>query len=403
MKSFFSAAEVKSTKPSSGISKCGSCGLFRTCNSPKMKYVGKGEKKILIVTENPTQEEDRNGNGTYLGASGAFLKECLRENGIDLFEDCWRINAIQCYPGEEVPTDNQILACSPNLIKTVLELQPVSIILLGTVAVKALLSWAWKDSIGSGETWMGMNIPCQKLNSWINPTYSPNFLLKKDDPLYDRMFLKHLKKSLLKTKAPWKKDPEHIKKVEIIINPKEVISIIEEQMGISKTIAFDYETNALKPEIEGAKIVSCSICFDGKKTIAFPFSPSVIPSFVELLKSPIQKIASNLKFEERWSRYHLKTRVRNWYWDTMIAAHVIDNRPEITSIKFQSFVLLGTPSYNDNVKEYLKSKEKSKLNRIHEIPVNELLLYNGLDSLLEYKVAMRQIKILRGINDIANY
>jgi len=113
-----------------------------------------------------------------------------------------------------------------------------------------------------------------------------------------------------------------------------------------------------------------------------------------MTKSPMPKIASNLKVEDRWTRAKLGHRVRNWYWDTMIAAHVLDNTPGITSIKFQAFVHLGQGDYDSHIKPFLKARKESKFNRIHELDLNDLLLYGGLDSYLEYWVAMKQIRLM---------
>jgi len=109
-----------------------------------------------------------------------------------------------------------------------------------------------------------------------------------------------------------------------------------------------------------------------------------------LLKSSIGKIASNLKFEERWTRYFLKHRVRNWDWDTMLAAHVLNNATGITGLKFQAFVQLGQSQYDKHIEPYLKSSKGQHLNRIREIPLKDLLVYNGMDSFLEIKLATLQ-------------
>ena len=96
----------------------------------------------------------------------------------------------------------------------------------------------------------------------------------------------------------------------------------------------------------------------------------------------------------------LKTRVRGWLWDTMQAAHSLDNRQGVTSIKFQSFVQLGQPSYNDKIHDFMTSDDKKEddshaVNRIvQDIPMHELLVYCGLDSLLEYKVAVKQARLM---------
>ena len=102
-----------------------------------------------------------------------------------------------------------------------------------------------------------------------------------------------------------------------------------------------------------------------------------------------------MKFEQRWTMNKLNTRVRNWVWDTVLNAHIIDSRPNITSVKFQSFALLGLESYDSHIKPFLKSKKGLKVNQIlEEIDLQSLLLYNGLDSLTEWHLAMAQAEIL---------
>jgi hypothetical protein len=78
----------------------------------------------------------------------------------------------------------------------------------------------------------------------------------------------------------------------------------------------------------------------------------------------------------------------------MLAAHALDNRPGITSLKFQVFAMLGMGSYDDHIKPFLKTKGKLRLNHIDEIDERDLLLYNGLDSLYEYKLAQLQMPLL---------
>jgi hypothetical protein len=73
----------------------------------------------------------------------------------------------------------------------------------------------------------------------------------------------------------------------------------------------------------------------------------------------------------------------------MLAAHCLDNRPGICSLKFQAFINLGVPSYNERIAPYLEASH-GPYNRIHEILLDDLLHYNGIDSLLEVKLAQYQ-------------
>ena len=75
----------------------------------------------------------------------------------------------------------------------------------------------------------------------------------------------------------------------------------------------------------------------------------------------------------------------------MLAAHVLDNRGEISGLKFQAFVNLGQPSYDDHFKKLLRPLAGKKLNRASkEIDIHQLLKYCGCDSLLEVLVAEKQ-------------
>lgn len=76
----------------------------------------------------------------------------------------------------------------------------------------------------------------------------------------------------------------------------------------------------------------------------------------------------------------------------MIGAHAIDSREGTKSLKFQAFVRLGMESYNDHIESFLKSKGSMSPNRVDKIELKDLLLYNGLDSLLEFKLALVQMQ-----------
>jgi len=79
----------------------------------------------------------------------------------------------------------------------------------------------------------------------------------------------------------------------------------------------------------------------------------------------------------------------------MVAAHVLDNRKEICSLKFQAFVRLGQPDWDSHLKKFMQVDGSNEKNRIKEIPLRSLLLYNGMDSLLEYKMWQIQSQELK--------
>lgn len=394
--------ELFSTTPKesvrfSNVPLCGSCNLHKQCISPKMKPTGQGRRKILIVAEAPGEQEDQEGT-QLIGVSGQILRNILKRNKVDLDRDCWKTNAVICRPKKnKIPSDKIVQACFPNLWKTIKTLKPNVIILLGTVAVKSLVGTLRNETISSQEPWVGWTIPCQSLNTWICPTYHPAYVLYKRNQPVEKFLEQHLQKAIkLANSRPWGVVPDYRKDVEVIENTRQASLVLEEFLKSKKPIAIDIETNCLKPEYERSEIYSCSVCSNGTRTIAYPWSGDVIDSTIQLLKSPIKKIAQNIKFEDRWFRNKLGIKVNKWFWDTMIATHIIDSRPKITGLKFQAFVQLGQNTYNDKVEDLLTVKNKNNhINRIDEIPFHELLLYNGLDSLLTYKIAKLQLKRFR--------
>jgi hypothetical protein len=306
--------------------------------------------------------------------------------------------SVSCYPSNKKIDANIIEACSPLLFKAIKEFNPNSILLLGDISTKSVIKHLYKTNTGNLDTWSGWTIPSMELNTWICPTYNPLSLLNKNQiktQILIKLFEEHLQKSIkLAARKPFKKIPNYEKRIKKLLNPQEIIKIINSKLEICKLASFDYETNCVKPEVLNSQIYSCSICFDEIETIAFPWTSSIFSIMKKFLKSPIKKIAANMKFEDKWTRYHLKSIVKNWYWDTMLASHIIDNRPATKSLKFQSFVHFGIGDYNSHIEPFFNSSKDKKINNIHKIDMMDLLTYNGLDSLLEFKLAKLQMKQL---------
>lgn len=400
MEALFSTEEFAKTEaPESLYPKCSSCLLYKKCQNGKMPHSGKGKKRILIVGEAPGEQEDKN-NTQFCGETGRLLERVLDSVGIDMRRDCHLANAIACRPTRNgrnrTPTLKEVSWCRPNLVNTIKEVEPEIIIPLGAVALKSILTGLWRDKIGAVTRWLGWQIPSQIGNYWICPSWHPSYVYRDrempDYKLLLKLWKKDLKAAVELEGRPWKKIPDYRSKVQVIMDAREAADIIDQLVKDKpECCAFDYETTCRKPESEYAEIVSCSVS-DGKTTISFPWMGKAISAMKRFLKSPIPKIASNFKFEERWSRKLLELSVVNWDWCTMTGAHWLDSRSGITSIKFQAFVLLGFPIYDEGVKPYLMSEDKggNSPNRIRECDLHALLLYGGLDSLLEWLVARVQ-------------
>lgn len=394
---FFAASTLmQSRAPAALVPRCGACGLYKQCVTPKMPVSGKGRRKVLIVGMAPFEQDDKQGKH-FVDKGGLVLREELKRIGVDLDRDCWKTNALICRtPNSVLPSNEQISHCLPNLKNTIKELEPDVIIPMGHAAVHALIGWLWQDDVGEINRWVGWQIPCQSLNAWVCPTWQPESLQYAKDEVLRLWWGRHLSAAFKLNGKPWAQPPDYMNQIKLYVNSDQAVTALEAINKRGGVVAFDYETDRLKPDGERARIVSASVCYGGRRTFAYPWVGHACAATGRMLRNPsVKKIASNLKFEDRWTRRMFGHGVKGWLWDTMINAHIINHKEETTSIKFQSFVLLGHEAYDEHIKPQLKSKGSREVNNIlRQVDTMDLLRYNALDSLLEFKVAEKQMEVL---------
>ena len=113
----------------------------------------------------------------------------------------------------------------------------------------------------------------------------------------------------------------------------------------------------------------------------------------------IKKIAANAKYENDWSNVKLNSPINGLLFDPMLAQHCVDNRQRICSLEFQSYVYFGIQPYDAHIKQFLKTEpvRGNAINRVFEADLKDLMLYNALDSLITFRLAIVQMELL-GIN-----
>lgn len=410
---FFSLTQFADTRPAPLIPKCGLCQLDKQCLSPKMPLWGQGERGILIVAEAPGKDEDER-NRPLVGKAGQYLRSVLVRLGIDLDRDCFVTNALICRPTLKVgatattaeyrknrsPTKNEILYCRPNVVKHIQDIAPHTIILLGGPAVESVVGWLWKEDVGKISRWTGWNVPCQKINAWLCPTNHPSYCMRQDESIKgggksvaSLLFQQHLEQAFAHHSRPFSVVPDYKEQVQVVVTPKQAAHLIRELIRMNRPVAFDYETEALKPDSKTVDIVSCAAS-NGIVTVAYPWVGETIPATRELLLSDLPKLAHNMQFEQRWAQRKLGIQVRNWALCTMLGSHILDNRKGTASLKFQAFVRLGQPQYDEHMKPYFNGQGGNGKNRSREVDLRTLLLYNGLDALLTFELAKIQANLL---------
>lgn len=367
-----------------------------------MEVGGSGHFPVYWLAEAPGATEDQRGT-QMCGKGGKYLRRMAKRIADIDIEDCYKDNAVRCRPPKNRnPKPLEIESCRPNVIKSIQTIQPKVIIPMGTYAISSLFGHLRSKEVGTISQWRGALIPDPTLKAWICPTFHFAYVNRESTPRVARVIMEEdLRRALDRLKKPLPDFQDDNQYVELLKQPSEIKAYLKDLIRHPKKFpfaAFDYETTGLKPHREGHDIVCASVCTDWNHAVSFLMMEEIKPTFCRFLKeSRIRKVASNMKFEHIWSRVILDTIVEGWVFDTMLAAHVIDNRPGITSLKHQAYRRYGVADYDSHLESLLKPKSKggNEFNQIQNIAPRDLLIYCGLDSLYEFRLAWDQIEELR--------
>ena len=396
----------KSARPSVKALNCFTCGLYSGCISPKMKPTGEGKKRILVLAESPGRIEDEQGT-QLIGESGQLLRQVLKSLNIDLDIDCHKTNSCSCRPeNNREPKQIEINSCRQRVLSEIKTFKPHIIIPLGSIAVESLIGDRWHKDLEGISRWRGWQIPDRDLNAWICPTFHPSFVLRSEgNPTIAHYFKKDLEAAIGLIDKPIPVFEDEKAKVTIVETEKEALKWLDYIEKNVTELAIDYETSGIKPQKTGHFIASFALAWSTptRACIALKTTPTMQKTIglKVLANRRIGKIAHGFKFEELWSRVILGTRVANWVWCTQTAAHVIDSRNGASWLKFLVYTHFGLVDYDSHIESYLESVEDNGngFNRINELPIKTLLLYNGLDALFTLQLAEIQREQLKNNTD----
>jgi len=402
MKGFFTKKDYFAPRTKEKIEEvkdpCESCGLYKGCKHPKMKYTGKGQKEILIIAEAPGKTEDEKGI-QLIGEAGQILRNALKDIGYDLDHDFWKTNSVICRPPDNrKPTRKELKLCYSNLENTIKELNPKFIWLMGSSAITSFYSHRFSES--AVNVWRRRLIPDFDRNCFVIPMYHPSYILRNKDEKLDIIFQRDIKWALscLSKKMPSQIDLS----VNVLDGRQEIEDFLECVLEDKKPIVFDYETSALNSHLLDPKIWSIGI-----NNVSFGLDhPEVkyeISGIEKLWKKILQnkdilKINQNIKFEHLWGLARFDTETEGWVHDTMVTQHILEYRSTSIGLKFQSFVRWGVPDYEKEMKKYiLEGQQKNKLN---EMPLKNLCRYNAIDTLVTRKLYEEQVMELAKDEDL---
>ena len=153
-----------------GVAECQLCGL---CRQRKQAVLGVGDENAdwLFIGEGPGAEEDERGE-PFVGAAGKLLDAMLASIDLTRGNDVYIANAVKCRPpGNRTPEAAELAACAPYLARQIALIRPRLIVLLGRVAVQAVLGEDRALAGLRGKTLAYRDIP-------VVVTYHPAYLLR---------------------------------------------------------------------------------------------------------------------------------------------------------------------------------------------------------------------------------
>lgn len=401
MQGFFSKTETSSAgmykgKPLS----CTACGLLSSGGGKFTAVEGVGKLKILNIFENPSNREVSI-NNPFKGTEFLQAKTLLLQSGINILNDCWNIYAVGC--AEKDVNDLHVTNCRRFVDTHIKKLKPDLIFCWGNTATRSIIGHRWKKDFDNIDKWRGWQIPDQELKCWIAPLFSAMSCSLNILGVEALLTTQDINKALSKLKEPFP-----IQEAPDITYLGEDLSILEKLRG---NVCIDFETTGLKPHAEGHAIICASVAISGSKAYVFEVTEDKkrMRPFLRLLKSNNGKIAHNMKFEDTWATVYLGCTPNRWIFDTQIAAHIIDNRPSVTSLKFQTYVQLGIIDYDSEVSPYLKSagNNGNEFNQIKKAVADGLLpkimKYCAEDTLYTYRLAEKWMPCIfaRVVNGIS--
>lgn len=137
---------------------------------------GTPDARLVLIGEAPGAEEDRAGL-PFVGPSGRLLDKMLASIGLDRREV--RITNVLPWrpPGNRTPTDQEVAACLPFLLRQLALVGPRRLLLLGRLAVRALTGNEQSMRRLRGH-WLEVAVPGLVQPIPALATYHPAYLLR---------------------------------------------------------------------------------------------------------------------------------------------------------------------------------------------------------------------------------
>jgi DNA polymerase-1 len=334
----------------------------------------------MFVGEAPGEIEDRTGipfAGT--APSGGRLRKLIKM--LDLQEDCYITNAVKCRPpgekgGNRSPTREELASCLPFLEEEIREVQPRYLVLLGATAIRAVTG-DHKGTVASyrgRRTWRVAGIPAIA-------TYHPAATLAGRDPGKLDYLIQDFNR--LSDSSEWDQEKS---------GDLQLLSGCPRKAPSGPAVAFDLETTGLDWWNPGGRVL-CGSWSTGKKTGIL--TTEEVPTFLGLLEPGRQVLVGhNLKFDLAWARMQFGFRWSGAVFDTMVAAHMLDENDNVLDLGGLSLRHTPFGIY------WAETEPLIRKGKVLDIPLDVLTRYCGFDSAATYMLYEKYRRDLRKDKDL---
>jgi DNA polymerase I-like protein with 3'-5' exonuclease and polymerase domains/uracil-DNA glycosylase len=359
---------------------CDVCPLklsWRTISTPRMPLSGNTRSgDILVLGGRPLEEDDY--KGTQLKSPGGQLfRKAIpaRDAGRLVYQ-----NLVRCYTPVDSMPPQAIHACGEHLEADLATLPIKAIIGIGQQALHRVFPDA-----KVAQVWMlhGLRMAAQIGNKvyWYLPVNDMSAYLEQGrdrNPEWDAEFsvLKAELKTFFREVDKWGKPRIADLSTDLVLMPKTQSEAMALLTKMSHPIAVDLETTDLKPYVFGAKVLTAAFS-DGRTTFAVPIGhrEQVTAWGLNVLRHVVTSyplLAHSASMEYVWVRHLFPDADIMPFEDSRATARLYFQRQHGTGLAVVSRIMLGV-----NV----KALSDLDTTRLDEYPVEEVLIYNGLDAL----------------------
>lgn len=318
---------------------CTDCSLHEGAQTVCLIGDGPVPCDLMIVGEAPGFRED-DVRKPFAGKAGQLLDASLQEVGLNR-DQFFVSNACKCRPPENrTPTVTEIKACAQYLEGEIEAVQPKFILTVGNVGLRAVTK---KSGIMKhrGEIY-------ERDSAKVLPTVHPAAVLR--NPHYADVWRADLATFARLVRG----EPGAIPPRTFLVLNKKTLKALCQLILSADAVAYDLETSGFMEWTNDAQIATIAVA--PRPGVAFvvpihhPEAPWEDPQRIletvgnALVYTSARRIAHNAKFDDKWlQQFGVPI---NAHFDTMVAAHIIDEN-RFKGLKPLAQILLGTDPWKD--------------------------------------------------------